>query len=52
MEFLSILQSYGVKAVSFGVNLVRMVTHRDINDNDIDWTLKAVEKICLLKKRV
>jgi threonine aldolase len=51
-EFLSILQSYGVKAVSFGANLVRMVTHRDINDDDIDWTLKAVEKICQLKKRV
>lgn len=47
VDFVSRLQSYGVKAISFGTNLVRMVTHRDIKDSDIDWALKAVEKLCL-----
>lgn len=45
-EFVSSLQSYGVKAIAFGENLVRMVTHRDISDSDIDWMLKAVEGLC------
>lgn len=46
-EFVSKLLSFGVKAVSFGENLVRMVTHRDVNDRDIEQALEAIEKLCL-----
>jgi len=42
-EFVSSLQSYGVKVIAFRENLIRMVTHRDISDSDIGWTLKAAE---------
>ncbi len=45
-EFISKLQPYGVKAAYFGENLVRMVTHRDIDDNNIEQALIAVKEIC------
>ncbi len=44
-EFLSRLESYGVKSIAFGENRVRMVTHLDVSDDDIDSALGAIEKL-------
>ncbi|MGI6318820.1 MAG: low-specificity L-threonine aldolase [Firmicutes bacterium] len=44
-EFLSRLESYGVKSIAFGENRVRMVTHLDISDEGIDWALEAIERL-------
>jgi threonine aldolase len=44
-EFINRLESYGIKSIAFGENRVRMVTHRDISDEDIDWVLEAIERL-------
>ena len=46
VDFISRLEPYGIKAVSFGKYIVRMVTHLDIDDDDIERALKAVKNIC------
>lgn len=44
-EFVTRLENYGIKSIAFGENQVRMVTHLDISDDDIEWTLEALEKL-------
>lgn len=44
-EFLSKLSEKGVKASSYGGPLMRMVTHRHIGREDIDYTLSVVEDV-------
>jgi threonine aldolase len=44
-ELVNRLLTYGIKTVPFGENLVRMVTHRDISDGDIDYTLDVFKKL-------
>lgn len=44
-QFISKLRERGVKSSDFGGTLVRMVTHRGIEREDIECTLKAVEEI-------
>lgn len=43
--FLERLKAEGVLATSFGENLVRMVTHKDITTEDIDYTLQVVSHV-------
>lgn len=43
--FLERLQGEGVLASSFGENLVRMVTHKDVSAKDIELTLEVVNKV-------
>lgn len=43
--FLERLQGEGVLASSFGENLVRMVTHKDVSAKDIELTLEVVSKV-------
>jgi len=44
-EFLSKLWERGVKASGYGGSLMRMVTHRHIGKEDIDYTLSVVENV-------
>ncbi|AVX19675.1 L-threonine aldolase [Carboxydocella sporoproducens DSM 16521] len=44
--FLGKLKEQGVLAAAFGGNLVRFVTHKDIDDLDIDQALMEIERIC------
>jgi threonine aldolase len=44
-EFLSKLASDGVKAVPFGPQLVRFVTHLDVNANNVSHALDVLKKI-------
>lgn len=45
-EFITRLSALNVKAIDFDEYRVRLVTHRDISDNDIDFALAATEKLC------
>ncbi|MCA1750416.1 MAG: threonine aldolase, partial [Flavobacteriales bacterium] len=45
-DFLAALEAKGVRAVPFGKNRVRMVTHLDVNDADIAKAVEAVEEVC------
>lgn len=45
-HFLRLLESKGVRAVPFGKNRVRMVTHLDVNDADIRKAVIAVQEAC------
>ncbi|MDO9535664.1 MAG: GntG family PLP-dependent aldolase [Bacillota bacterium] len=44
-ELVNRLLPFGIEAIPFGENLVRMVTHRDISDDEIDYTLDVFTKI-------
>lgn len=44
-EFLSKLQENGVKASGYGGSIMRMVTHRHIKKEDIEYTLNIVENV-------
>lgn len=44
--FIAQLSALNVKALDFDEHRVRLVTHRDVNAEDIAYTLTAVEKIC------
>jgi threonine aldolase len=46
-EFLEMLKSRGVLAVPFGEGQIRLTTHYDVDEKDIDQAIKA---ICLLVK--
>jgi threonine aldolase len=46
-QFISSLATYGIKASEFGKYKVRMVTHHDVNRNDIE---KVTEVLSLLAK--
>ncbi len=45
LEFIALLSNFNIKAIDFDEYRVRLVTHRDISDDDIDYTLAAVQKI-------
>ena len=45
-EFIARLSTFNVKAIDFDEHRVRLVTHRDISDDDIDFALAAVKKLC------
>ena len=44
-KFCSLLEKNNIKAIPFGEACVRMVTHRDINDNDLKQVLHAVKTL-------
>ncbi len=44
-EFCSLLENNNIKAIPFGETCVRMVTHRDIDDNDLKQVLHTIETI-------
>jgi len=44
------LQSEGVLAVPFGPGEIRLVTHLDITDKDINYTIEVFEKLFLPKE--
>lgn len=46
LEFITRLAAHHVRAVDFGEYLVRMVTHRNIDDEDIDFAWHAVNSLC------
>jgi|GEM_PF-3573660 len=39
------LSARGVRCVSFGPQLVRFVTHKDVNRRDIEYTLKIAQEV-------
>jgi threonine aldolase len=46
-EFLTNLSSNGVKAVPFGPQLVRFVTHLDVNEGNVSHALEVLKKIAV-----
>ncbi len=44
-EFLTKLASNGVKAVPFGPQLVRFVTHLDVNEDNVNYALEVLKKM-------
>ena len=44
-EFCSLLEKNNIKAIPFGEACVRMVTHRDIDDNDLKQVLHTIKTI-------
>ena len=46
-EFLTNLSSNGVKAVPFGPQLVRFVTHLDVNEDNVNHALEVLKKIAV-----
>lgn len=44
-EFVTRLEAHRVKAVPFGGNRVRMVTHKDIDCEGIEYTIKATREV-------
>jgi len=51
-HFLHHLESKGVRAVPFGKNRVRMVTHLDVDDADIRKAVDTVKEVCETLARV
>lgn len=45
-KFTASLESEGILALAFGNRSVRMVTHMDITDEDIDYVEEAISRIC------
>jgi threonine aldolase len=45
-EFLTKLDSHGVKVVRFGNHRLRAVTHRMVSADDIDYALTQIELVC------
>ena len=43
--FLKTLEEYGVKALTIDEDIIRMVTHRDIGREDVEYTCRVVEEI-------
>lgn len=44
-EFLEELRKRGVLALGFGPNRVRMVTHKDIDDNDVERAITVINEV-------
>lgn len=44
-QFVTRLQKHGVRALARGKTVVRMVTHRGIEREDIEYTLNAVDRV-------
>jgi threonine aldolase len=45
-DFLAALEEKGIRAVPFGENRVRMVTHLNVNDADIAKAAEGVKEVC------
>jgi threonine aldolase len=45
-EFITKLDSHGVKVVRFGNHRLRAVTHRMVSADDIDYALSQIEQVC------
>jgi threonine aldolase len=45
-EFITKLDSHGVKVVRFGSHRLRAVTHRMVNATDIEYALTNIEQVC------
>jgi threonine aldolase len=45
-EFITKLDSHGVKVVRFGSHRLRAVTHRMVNATNIEYTLTKIEQVC------
>jgi len=45
IEIATLLKESGVWGTSFGGTKVRVVTHLDVNDDDIDYSIKAFAKV-------
>jgi len=45
-EFITKLDSHGVKVVRFGNHRLRAVTHRMVSADDIDYALTKIEQVC------
>jgi len=43
-KILNLLESKGIKAVAFGKNYIRMVTHLDIDEQKMEYTLEHLKK--------
>ena len=43
--FISRLEEYGVKSSSYGPTIVRMVTHRGIEEEDVEYALEAISHV-------
>lgn len=44
-EIVEKMQKHGVKCLAVSKNKIRMVTHLDLEDKDIDWTIEILKKI-------
>lgn len=44
-EFVEHLNHYGIKCNTFGKQMIRFVTHLDLNDSMIEYTVQALRKI-------
>jgi threonine aldolase len=45
-EFITKLDSHGVKVIRFGNHRLRAVTHRMVSADDIDYALSQIEHVC------
>ena len=45
-EFITKLDSQGVKVIRFGNHRLRAVTHRMVSADDIDYALSQIEHVC------
>jgi threonine aldolase len=45
-EFITKLDSHGVKVIRFGNHRLRAVTHRMVSADDIDYALNQIEQVC------
>ena len=44
-EFVATIEDHGVRAIPFGGRTVRMCTHRDVDDADIEIAIDAVDEV-------
>jgi threonine aldolase len=44
-EVCNMLKEHGILALPFGSNIIRLVTHRDVNDDDLARTINAFQEI-------
>jgi threonine aldolase len=45
-RFIRSINEKGIKANGYGKNRIRFVTHKDVNEQDIDYTLQTLSKLC------
>ncbi|HHX77673.1 MAG TPA: low specificity L-threonine aldolase [Firmicutes bacterium] len=50
-EFVSLLESRGVKAGEFGGSLIRFVTHKDVDREDVEFALEAINSLLKQEKQ-
>ncbi|SFG68702.1 L-threonine aldolase [Desulfotomaculum arcticum] len=44
-EFVSVLEQRGVLAITFGPTLIRLVTHRDVSREDVEYAIDVINNI-------